>query len=202
MLSLADSRRPISDAEIIALYSAGHSQHDITRQYDVSVLHTRCVLRKAGFNTHEFRSLSHTMVRVVKQLVPRGVIYRDIETVCDISFHAIRDYVLRTQLKSSVPAACRVEISHHTTDFTDRTRLNFLAGYRIGKSFCSLVEELNLSDNGIYAAYSAVTNEDIAQHRANLSRSIEIEHVKGLSDAAVAKNLQISRSIVRACLRG
>lgn len=201
MSSMVEPRRPISDAEIIELYRAGHSQHDITRRYDVTVLHTRDVLQNAGFNTHNFRSLSHTMIRVVRQLVPNGVIYRDIEAVCDLSFHAIRDYVLRTQLKSSVPAAFRVDHSHHKHNFSTMTRRNFLSGYRAGKSFCRLVDELDLNDQAIYAAYSAVTHKDIVQHRANLGRIIEIEHAKGFSYTAVAKNLDISRSIVRARLR-
>jgi len=203
MLSMIEPREPISDTEIIALYRAGHSQNDITRRYDVTVLHTRRVLRSAGFNTNAFRALTHTMIRVINQLVVDGVIYRDIETICDLSFHAVRDHVLRTKVKTSTPAAFRVgaESSHHNTVFDLRFRDRFLDGYRSGKSFCALVDELNLSDESIFDAFCSIKNEDIAKHRANLARCIEIEHAKGFSDAAVAKKLDISRSIVRARLR-
>lgn len=203
MLSTLESREPISDTEIIDLYSAGHSQHDISRRYDVSLVHTRHVLRSAGFKTNTFRSLSHTMIRVINQLVVDGVIYRDIETICDLSFHAVRDHVLRTKVKTSTPAAFRVgaESSHHKTVFDSETCHSFLEGYRSGKSFCALVDELHLSDEAIFDAFCSVKNEDIAKHRANLARCIEIKHAQGYSDAAVAKKLDISRSIVRARLR-
>lgn len=192
---MADTRSPIDDSTIIALFRAGYSQNDIANRYNVSVLHTRAVLQRAGENTRGFRALSDTAQRVIELLVQAGVFYRDIETVCDVSFHAVRDFVERRGLQG--------KRGHRTVTFIVPKGLKFqrmdefLQGYLSGTSFFSMVSLLSLDDTEIILAHRAVSAEHIVKHRANLRIRIEQEHAEGLSPAGIARKLDISRSIVR-----
>ena len=186
-----DIRLPIDDATIISLFRAGYSQNDIVSRYDVTVLRTRAVLQGAGEDTRGFRTLSDTAQRVIELLVKAGVYYRDIETVCDVSFHAVRDFVERRDLQGK---------RGHRKDMVFEDKSEFLQGYLSGISFFSMVSLLSLDDTGIVLAHRAVSAEHIVKHRANLRIRIEQEHTKGLSPAGIARKLDISRSIVRELL--
>lgn len=193
-----DIRLPIDDATIISLFRAGYSQNDIVSRYDVTFLRTRAVLQGAGEDTRGFRTLSDTAQRVIELLVKAGVYYRDIETVCDVSFHAVRDFVERRDLQG--------KRGHRRVTFTVpkdmvfEDKFEFLQGYLSGISFFSMVSLLSLDDTGIVLAHRAVSAEHIVKHRANLRIRIEQEHTKGLSPAGIARKLDISRSIVRELL--
>lgn len=192
---MADTRLPIDDSTIISLFRAGYSQNDIASRYNVSVLHTRAVLQSAGEDTRGFRALSDTAQRVIELLVQAGVYYRDIETVCDVSFHAVRDFVERRGLQG--------KRGHRTVTFVVpkglafKSKDKFLQGYLSGTSFFSMVSLLSLDDTEIVLAHRAVSAEHIVKHRANLRIRIEQEYTKGLSPAGIARKLDISRSIVR-----
>ena len=197
---MADTRLPIDDSTIISLFRAGYSQNDIASRYNVSVLHTRAVLQDAGEDTRGFRTLSDTAQRVIALLVQSGVYYRDIETVCDVSFHAVRDFVERRGLQG--------QRGHRIVTFSVPKSLKFtreaefLQGYLSGISFFGMVSLLSLDDTEIVLAHRAVSAEQIVKHRANLRIWIEQEHLNGLSPAGIARKLDISRSIVRDILSG
>lgn len=177
------------------MFRAGYSQNDIVSHYNVSVLRTRAVLQNAGEDTSRFRRLSDTAQRAIEILVRSGVFYRDIEAVCDVSFHAVRDFVERKGLQGkrghreitfSVPANKRF-----------RKRTAFLQGYLNGISFFRMVAVLDLTDTEIVLAYRSIQESQIVEHRSNLRLRIEHEHKLGLSQAGIARKLDISRSIVR-----
>lgn len=190
-----DTRLPIDDNTIIALFRAGHSQNDIVSRYNVSVLRTRAVLQNAGEDTRGFRALSDTAQRVIQLLVQAGVYYRDIETVCDVSFHAVRDFVERRGLQGK--RGRRIVSFVVSKESAFESKDTFLEGYLSGTSFFSMVSLLALDDVDIVLAHRAVTAEHIVKHRANLRTRIEQEYAQGLSPAGIARKLDISRSIVR-----
>ncbi len=182
-------RLPIKDKEIIELYKTGYSQNDIVKQYDVSVIYTRSVLSAAGFNTRGFRALSPAAMRVIEALVKSGVRYIDIEAVCDLSFHAIRDYVKRSD--------CRSRKDNLLFNLAFSRMSEFLKAYRDGYSFCYLLEDMSIEDDEIFSAFQGIKEEDIAVHRDNLHSHIEKCRNDGLSDAGITQKLNISRSVVR-----
>lgn len=192
---MTETRLPIDDSTIISLFRAGYSQNDIVSRYNVSVLHTRAVLQNAGEDTRGFRALSDTAQRVIALLVQAGVFYRDVETVCDVSFHAVRDFVERRGLQGK--RGHRVVTFVVPEDFVFESKDKFLQGYLSGISFFNMVTLLSLSDTDIILAHRCVSAEDIVTHRANLRTRIEQEYIKGLSPAGIARKLDISRSIVR-----
>lgn len=182
-------RLPISDKKIIELYSSGYSQNDIVEQYDVSVFYTRSVLSAAGFNTRGFRTLSPAAVKVIETLVNSDVTYFEIEKVCDISFHAIRDYVKRSN--------CRERKKDFKNMSSFPRKSEFLEAYRKGDSFCYLVNTLSLGDSEILSVFNCIREDDVAVHRDKLQFQIEKYRAEGLSDAGITQKLNISRSIVR-----
>ena len=184
------TRLPIKDQEIIELYKSGYSQNDIVKQYDVSVTYTRSVLASAGFDTRRFRTLSSTAVKVIETLVDAGIRYVDIERVCDISFHAIRDYIKRSDYRA------RTKKSPLTNSAFSHMP-EFLKAYREGYSFCFLLESMSLEDSDILPAFRCIQEEDIALHRDKLRIKIEECRKAGLSDAGITQKLNISRSVVR-----
>lgn len=192
---MIDTRLPIDDSTIVALFRAGYSQNDIVGRYNVSVLHTRAVLQDAGEDTRGFRALSDTAQRVIALLVQAGVYYRDIETVCDVSFHAVRDFVERHGLRGERGHRPVSFVVPGDTVFVSKD--DFLQGYLSGTSFFGMVTRLSLNDTEIVLAHRAISAEHIVQHRANLRLRIEQEHTNGLSPAGIARKLDISRSIVR-----
>lgn len=192
---MVDTRLPIDDSTIVALFRAGYSQNDIVGRYNVSVLHTRAVLQDAGEDTRGFRALSDTAQRVIALLVQAGVYYRDIETVCDVSFHAVRDFVERHGLRGERGHRPVSFVVPGDTVFVSKD--DFLQGYLSGTSFFGMVTRLSLNDTEIVLAHRAISAEHIVQHRANLRLRIEQEHTNGLSPAGIARKLDISRSIVR-----
>ena len=192
---MADTRLPIDDSTIVALFRAGYSQNDIVGRYNVSVLHTRAVLQDAGEDTRGFRALSDTAQRVIALLVQAGVYYRDIETVCDVSFHAVRDFVERHGLRGERGHRPVSFVVPGDTVFVSKD--DFLQGYLSGTSFFGMVTRLSLDDTEIVLAHRSISAEHIVQHRANLRLRIEQEHTNGLSPAGIARKLDISRSIVR-----
>lgn len=192
---MTNSRLPIDDSTIIALFRAGYSQNDIVGRYNVSVLHTRAVLQSAGEDTRGFRALSDTAQRVIELLVQAGVYYRDIETVCDVSFHAVRDFVERRGLQGK--RGHRIVTFSVPMDTPFKRKDEFLQGYLSGISFFGMVSLLSLDDPEIVLAHRSISAEHIVKHRANLRARIEQEHTSGLSPAGIARKLDISRSIVR-----
>lgn len=197
---MADTHLPIDDSTIIALFRAGYSQNDIASRYSVSVLRTRAVLQEAGEDTRGFRSLSDTAQRVITLLVQAGVYYRDIETVCDVSFHAVRDLVERHGLQGKRGHRTVTFVVPNSLEF--KRKSEFLQGYLSGTSFFGMVQRLSLDDTEIVMAHRIVNAEHIVQHRSNLRTRIEREHASGLSPAGIARKLDISRSIVRNLLSG
>lgn len=197
---MADVHSPIDDNTIIALFRAGYSQNDIASRYNVSVLHTRAVLQNAGEDTRSFRSLSVTAQRVITLLVKAGVYYRDIETVCDVSFHAVRDFVERQGLQGKRGHRAVTFVVPRSLEF--KREDEFLQGYLSGTSFFSMVSLLSLDDTEIILAHRSVNSEHIVTHRSNLRNRIEQEHTNGLSPTGIARKLDISRSIVRNLLSG
>lgn len=182
-------RLPISDKKIIELYLSGYSQNDIVANYDVSVFYTRSVLSAAGFNTRGFRALSPAAMKVIEVLVNSNVKYFDIEKVCDISFHAIRDYVKRSN--------CKEKKSGTENKISFYQKAEFLEAYRTGNSFCYLYSAMSLQEGEILPAFKCIQEADVAVHRDNLQRKIKKFREKGLSDAGITQKLNISRSILR-----
>lgn len=192
---MTETRLPIDDSTIISLFRAGYSQNDIVSRYNVSVLRTRAVLQNAGEDTRGFRALSDTAQRVIELLVQAGLYYRDVETVCDVSFHAVRDFVERRGLQGKRGHRAVTIIVPKDLVFEDKDE--FLQGYLSGTSFFGMVDLLSLSDTDIILAHRSVSAEHIVEHRANLRIRIQQEYTKGLSPAGIARKLDISRSIVR-----
>lgn len=95
---MSAKRLLLSDEQIIALYDFGLSQKEIVQQYPVSVSRTRAVLQAAGFDTRGYRALSGNAMRVMKVLTMASFHGHDIDAVCDLSFHALRDVLERNGL--------------------------------------------------------------------------------------------------------
>lgn len=197
---MSETHFPIDDSTIISLFRAGYSQNDIATRYSVSVLRTRAVLQDAGEDTRGFRFLSDTAQRVIALLVQAGVYYRDIETVCDVSFHAVRDFVERQGLQGKRGHRIVTFVVPKSLKFMKEEE--FLQGYLAGISFFGMVSLLSLDDTEVVLAHRAVSAEHIVKHRANLRICIEQEYTNGLSPAGIARKLDISRSIVRSLLSG
>lgn len=187
---MPDLRLPIDEEKIVELYKNGYSQNDIVKQYAVSVVQTRAILQAAGFNTRGYRTLSPAAMKVIEVLVRAGSRYTDIDTVCDISYHAIRDYVKRKNICQKRGAS-----SLGIASFPKRDE--FLAAYREGKSFCLLFEEMELSDSEIVPAFQCIHKEDIEKHRESLHQLIQKYEAEGVSKAGIARLLDISRSLLR-----
>ena len=194
---MAPEKTTIDDAQIIALYRAGHSQNDIVREYQVSVQRTRAVLKEANFDTRSYRALNETMERVIQSLVRKGVYYIDIERIADISFHAVRFYVT-TRWKPDLEERSRLPADLPVPDaeeFPMRDKL--IAAYKKGISFCLLVNKYELDEDNIFSFYLSITDDTVNCHRKALRKRIQSDLASGLSVSMIARKSCISRAIIK-----
>lgn len=190
----------IDDAQIIELFESGYSQQDIIAKYRVTVQRTRSVLTAAGYDTSNFRRLSKPMVDIIVNLLRTGSSFQKIETVCDISYHAVHAVVERNNLQF-VSTMARESISRQDLCIDVPERDEFIAGYVSGESFCSMCHKLALPMDAIISLYYQISPENIEAHRENLRKHIIEDSKKLFSAAGIARKRQISQSVVRNALK-
>ena len=192
---MVEEKATIGEKQIIALYQAGYSQNDIVSKYQVSVHKTREILKRANFDTRSYRSLNETMKKVIFTLVKAGVYYLGVERVTDISFHAIRQYILH-----QLPIEDRKSVPPKAQDYNPAKLRNLnqlFSAFIAGESFCSLVDRHCLSEEDIIRFYLALDDDTLAAHRDSLKSLILSDIEDGLNQTFIAKKRMISRSIVK-----
>lgn len=194
----------VSDAEIVRLYSdIGLSQKDIFRLYGVPILRIRNVLRAADCETLSFRKVGDAMKNVVKALVKTGMEYHDIETVTDISYHYIREYIPSSEcmLKHESRLARKEALNFVAVPISFPHRKEFLEEYRAGKTFTELCVQLQYTEAQIAICYALISLPDIEMHKANLRKILIAESEFGLSKTALARKHLISTSVVQGIMQ-
>lgn len=182
--------------EILSLYRAGHSQKDISAQLKITPLTIRKILHENGFETHRFRALNDATTNVILLLVRNGVYFADIENICDISFHAIRDLVARHNLQYE---SKRVRNSKTGVSVSAGFQKNseFLERYLSGESFCSLCKNYEFTNEQILNEFLSMERSQIDIHKRSLRNKIIDDVQHNLSTTSIARKHGISMAIVR-----
>lgn len=186
----------ITDETIVSLYESGLSQKDIVNNYQVSVQRTRAVLQEAGHNTRGYRALNDTMKKVIFCLVKEGVYYLDIERVTDISFHALRDYVIKRAPRIVGRKAVPPKVVRPSLEVFPKRDL-IVSEFEDGATFCILVDKYSLSDKEILYFYMSLSDKSVSTHRKALKESILEDDKNGLSVGMIARKYSISRAIIK-----
>lgn len=149
-------KEKITDKEIIRLYKDGWSQKDIVAKYKCSVIRTRKVLQKNGFDTTAFRKVPETIVEAVKILLSSGMTAKEISKRLDLSIYSINSIISDKGLKG---------ISKKARKNACAEKILALNGEN--KSACQIAKELDmdykfvisvLKENGVYQSRNRVVN--------------------------------------------
>lgn len=186
--------------EIISLYRAGHSQKDISAQLKITPLTTRKILRENGFETHRFRALNDATMNVILLLVRNGVYFSEIEDVCDISFHAIRDLVARHGLQYESKRVRNTKPAAEVSEGFQRNE-EFLERYLCGESFCNLCKIFEFTNDQILNEFLSMERDQIDIHKKVLRSKVVDDVQHNLSMTSIARKHCISMAIVRDILR-
>lgn len=185
----------LSDREIIQLYENGMSQSDINRKYNISLKHTRAVLKKAGFNTSGYRRIPAEHEEVIGALLLAGIPYRSVGEVTDMSFHVIRDIAERLPDRPDRRPYRKLNYRKMARDEA------FLSRYLDGECFCSLCVSMDLSDREIVRCYSMLNDPvSLSRHSDALRRRLNAEDKAHNTETSLARKYGISASVVKAHL--
>jgi len=190
----------VDEKKIIDLYLAGYSQKDIIHKFNISSKNMRQILNQAGIETHNFRALDEDVTNVIIQLITSGVRFKDVERICDISFHATRDVVFRNNLQRASKRA-RYENGDMSVPDTYVRNAEFLKRYLKGESFCALCKEFSLSDEEIVFEFLSVNDREAARHRKKLKEKVLADAALNFSPTSIARKHKISMAIVKDMLR-
>lgn len=187
------------EEKILSLYRAGHSQKDISIKLKITPLTIRKILQDNGYETHNFRALNENVTNVILLLVRNGVLFSDIENICQISFHAIRDVVARHNLQYESKRVRNKQPPVLADGFEQNRK--FVKKYLSGASFCSLCEEFEFTDEDILNMFLSLDESQILTHKESLRKKVLKDAKKKLSTTAIARKHCISMAIVRNILR-
>lgn len=198
---MADVQEKSVEEKVVEYYDDGYSQKDISAILKISPLITRRILQENGFETRSFRALDDHVMNIVIQLVSKGVLFTDIEDICDIAFLAIRDIVARNNLQyvSRKVRNNNPELAILPEGFV--RNVEFAERYRAGESFCTLCKAYELSAEQILNEFLSVTKEDIQAHKVMFQEKVLADVKLNFSTTAIARRHCVSMSIVRKILR-
>ena len=199
---MAETLEKSTETKIVELYDFGYSQKEISDKVKVSPQIIRGILKNNGFETRKFRALDEQVTSIIISLVKSGVYFAEIEDVCGIAFHAIRDVVARYNLQNASRRA-RGGNSMPMPVVADGYLRNpeFLKRYLEGESFCALCKYYELSDEQILNEFLSIDKDQVKIHKAVLKDKIIADATHGFSTTSIARRHTVSMSIVRGILR-
>lgn len=185
--------------KIITLYKQGYSCKDICEKCDMSVLTVRTYLRKAGFDTRNYRKVSENNKDKVILLIKNGYSYRQIESLLHISTHLIREIVIQAGLigfapKYHHPVELQVQETEISSDAIRSLNHLYMSG-EYGLAKCAA--KLQVSDEEFLWFVFHLTKANELVHFENLKKNIHKMLKNQLPVTAIAKKMDISLSIVK-----
>lgn len=186
---------------VIDLYQAGYSMQDIKHKLNLPITNIFRTLQGAGFRTDSYHNMEPQLRRVLSVLMKGPVFYRDLETYCDISMYAARDFVSRLGIVRPDHVRTYPAVPDEAYQFP--AFHEFVNRYRAGESFPALVDDLHIPDDKLYSLFFYLWRNDMAdEHRQNLVAQVKSQLDAGFPSTAVAHQEHISPAIVRRIARG
>lgn len=181
------------------MYKQGYSSKDICLACGISTLTVRTILRKAGFDTRNYRKVSISNKEKVLLLIKAGYSYKQIEGLLHVSTHLIREIVTQADLIGFAPKyhhPIELNISEKDVSFKkiETFKVLYLSG-EYGLSKCA--EQLGISDEEFLWFVFHLTKNDIETHTKNLREHAIMLYKSQLPASAVAKKLDVSLAIIK-----